>query len=94
MTEILKIEGTIKRSQSIRQTFENDISKEIKKYWDDKNGGQPPVDTLNMTKQIKRKDLLQINLIKSEEDIEKLVNDISKKLKAMLNDNHNIEFID
>lgn len=94
MTEILKIEGANQRSQSLRKTYEYNINKEIKEYWDKISGGDKPVDPPKIIRKVKIKELSEIKSIESQQDIEKLINDISKKLQQMLNDNQNIEFID
>lgn len=95
--DILKIEGVKQRSQSFREKYEELINKEIEEYKLRNKPIEPEKPEKEIKKEVKRikiKDLLFVKSIKTEEDVDALLNEISKKLKGIVKENKDIEFID
>lgn len=95
--EIVVIEGLKRQSDMIRTRTEDKIKQIIEDMTasaDTPVTEVQPVVTPVKVKKIRRKDLFAFQSVKTEQDIDTLVDDIARKLKAELKNNDDIEFID
>lgn len=104
-TDIYKVDATIAQSTSFKERSILSIKREIAEWQRKKdeehqraNGGEtvdPPISPLEIrTENVKVKSLVDINTLKTEQDVDKYVNALSHKLKQIIKSNKEIKFID
>jgi len=95
--DIIKIEGLKSQRSHIRKKYETLIQKEIQEIIKEerKNGeiSKPVKPITQEVKHIRMKELVFVKTIKTEEEVDILINEIGKKLKQAIRENKNIEFI-
>ncbi|WP_449402796.1 hypothetical protein [Exiguobacterium artemiae] len=104
-TDIYKVDATIAQSTSFKERSILSIKREIAEWQRKKdeehqraNGSEtvdPPNSPLEIrTENVKVKSLVDINTLKTEQDVDKYVNALSHKLKQIIKSNKEIKFID
>ena len=104
-TDIYKVDATIAQSTSFKEKSILSIGREIADWQRKKeekhqreHGNEvvdPPIIPLEIrTQNVKVRDLVRINTLKTEQDVDKYINALSHKLKQIIKSNKEIEFID
>lgn len=104
-TDIYKVDATIAQSTSFKEKSILSIGREIADWQRKKeeehqreHGNEvvdPPIIPLEIrTQNVKVRDMVRINTLKTEQDVDKYINALSHKLKQIIKSNKEIEFID
>ncbi|MBF8154005.1 BREX system P-loop protein BrxC [Exiguobacterium sp. TBG-PICH-001] len=104
-TDIYKVDATIAQSTSFKERSILTIKREIAEWQRKKEGErqrergdevvEPPISALEIrTESVKVKKLVDINILKTEQDVDKYINALSHKLKQIIKSNKEIKFID
>ncbi len=104
-TDIYKVDATVPQSTSFKEKMERDIDREIEE-WQQKNVKEetdqvgetevgPIVSTRTIQKQpVKVSKLVNVRSLSTEEEVDKYINALSGKLKQIIKENKQIEFIE
>ncbi|WP_214855538.1 BREX system P-loop protein BrxC [Exiguobacterium sp. s166] len=101
-TDIYKVDATIAQSTSFKEQSILSIKREIaewqRKKEEERHGDEivdPPNSPLEIrTENVKVKNLVEIKILKTEQDVDKYINALSHKLKQIIKSNKEIKFID
>ncbi|MCY0871092.1 MAG: BREX system P-loop protein BrxC, partial [Firmicutes bacterium] len=95
--DIIRVDATITQSATFKQQQEQEIAREIQEYENERKqgGGTPgnPVPT-PQKEQVKVSNLMVVKTLRTEEDVDKLLNTLSVKLKQIIKSNKQIEFVE
>jgi hypothetical protein len=99
-TDIYKVDATISQSTSFKEKYERIINEEIED-WKRRKREKPTiiddgggVDETTSKERIKASELLVVKSLRSEEEVDMYIRDLSNKLKEIIRSNKEIEFID
>ncbi|WP_226646168.1 BREX system P-loop protein BrxC [Mesobacillus subterraneus] len=103
-TDIYKVDATVSQSSSFKEKIEREVEREIilyqrKKAEDERNrpGGEvvdPPVVPKIKKQPVKVTKLINVKTLTTEDDVDKYINALSTKLKQIIKENKQIEFIE
>ena len=98
-TNIYKIDAAITQSRDFMENTSRDIQREIQEWLNRKakksdTGGETPTPPLVRKKSVKVNDLVGLTVLTSEEDVDRYVQQLSRKLKEMISSNDEIEIIE
>lgn len=92
-SDIFKIDASITQSQSLKSKYMTIIDKEIQENEEDNSdSGQEVKET--PVQHVRVKDLVSAKRLTTEEDVDRYVQSLSNKLKQIIKEQKNIEFID
>ena len=101
-TDIYKVDATISQSSSFKEKYERIIENEIKQWLakQEEESGEIIKDPNEEEKvevgleKINIKELFFVKRLNNEADVDKFIHSLSDKLKSIVKNNKNIEFID
>lgn len=106
-TDIFKVDATISQSASFKEKYERTINQEIQVWLRNKekivHGGESEEGndrkdgdtvTIIQKQQVKIAELYIVQILSSEEDVDKYISTLSNKLKQIIKSNKHIEFIE
>jgi hypothetical protein len=96
---IFKVDATITQSNNLKERYERIIEQEIRANQEEKKDGgvgvrEPEQQPKVSVQRVRVRDLVSANKLQTEEDVDRYVNALSSKLRQIINENKNIEFID
>lgn len=103
-TDIYKVDATVSQSTSFKEQMEGDIEREIEEWRRKKEeeerkrpGGEvvePPAEPTIQKQPVKVTKLVNVKTLTSEDDVDKYINALSTKLKQIIKENKQIEFVE
>ncbi|MEC1232095.1 BREX system P-loop protein BrxC, partial [Bacillus paralicheniformis] len=103
-TDIYKVDATVSQSTSFKEKMEGYIEREIAEWRRKKEeeerklpGGEviePPVEPTIQKQPVKVTKLVNVKTLTTEDDVDKYINALSTKLKRIIKENKQIEFVE
>ncbi|MEC4203027.1 MULTISPECIES: BREX system P-loop protein BrxC [Bacillus] len=103
-TDIYKVDATVSQSTSFKEKMEGYIEREIAEWRRKKEeeerklpGGEviePPVEPTIQKQPVKVTKLVNVKTLTTEDDVDKYINALSRKLKQIIKENKQIEFVE
>lgn len=98
-TNIYKVDAAVTQSSDFMENTSRYIQREIQEWTNRKaekpnTGGETPTPPLIRKKSVKVNDLVGLTVLTSEEDVDRYVQQLSRKLKEMISTNDEIEIIE